>query len=116
MSPGRPNIKLEINFRNPLESLDKISNMCSNSFIRANVISFARALLTIAGGSESESKSCQTDIDANNLIGCAYEKDSAENFIEAVCDVTKDQVKMWYICIACKCIERRSVHSIQTKG
>ena len=64
--------------------------MCSNYFIRANVISFATALLTIAGGSES--KSCQTDIDANNLIGCAYEKDSAENFIEAVCDVTKDMV------------------------
>ena len=63
MSPGRPVVKLEINFTNPLLALDKIEKMCSNPGIRPNIITFATALLTLAGGNES--KTCQTETEAN---------------------------------------------------
>ena len=57
MTPGRPQIKLEINFQNPLQSLNDIENICKNKIMRANVVKFARALLSLAA--ENQTKSCQ---------------------------------------------------------
>ena len=90
MPPGRPIVKLEINFKNPLESLNDIEKMFSYPAIRANVVLFATSILKIAGGNPS--KGCQTDIDANSLMNVIYEQDTAENFIESVCNITQNMV------------------------
>ena len=60
MPPGRPQIKLEINFQNPLQSLNDIENICKNKIMRANVVTFARALLSLAG--ENQTKSTSTSM------------------------------------------------------
>ena len=108
MSPGRPVVKLEINFTNPLLALDKIEKMCSNPGIQSNIITFATALLTVAGGNES--KTCQTETEANSLMGVIYERDSAENFVEAVCDNAENMVnfeKSFLISLLWKQMEER---------
>ena len=76
-SPGRPTEKVEINFKRPFDALDKIKNFCSNPIVKANVISFANALLSLTG--VCESKSCQTDI----------ERDTSENVINSISEQTQ---------------------------
>ena len=64
--------------------------MCSNPLLKANVITFATALLSLARCSES--KSCQTETEAKHLMDVIYERDSAENFIESVRDCSEKMV------------------------
>ena len=90
MPPGRPQIKLEINFQNPLQSLNDIENICKNKIMRANVVTFARALLSLAG--ENQTKSCQTDFDSKSLMNEVFEKNTAENTIESICDKSQKMV------------------------
>ena len=39
--PGRPTVKIEINFSNPMQSYDDIVMICRNATVRANVNCFA---------------------------------------------------------------------------
>ena len=46
--PGRPSVKLLVNFNDPLEHCEEIKEMCRNPSIRQNVILFAKSLLQLS--------------------------------------------------------------------
>ena len=45
--PGRPSVKLFVNFHDPLQHCEEIKKMCRNPSIRQNIILFAKSLLQL---------------------------------------------------------------------
>ena len=68
--PGRPSVKLLVNFNDPLEHCEEIKEMCRNPSIRQNVILFAKSLLQLSQSTDTSSS-------------------QTKDLSEAVCELTK---------------------------
>ena len=82
MPPGRPTVKVEINFNNPLESISEIEKLCKVDKMRANIITFATALLGLA----------DVSLDPDFLVTNVFDKNPTEQFIDSVCQVSDKMV------------------------
>ena len=64
--PGRPSLRIEVNFNNPQKSLDQIRLLCKNKNIKENTLLFAKALLGLTEHVVHE-QSSQTDSDVADI-------------------------------------------------
>ena len=65
---GRPSVKVEINFKNPQNSIDQIEYLCKNEVLKENVRIFAKALLNLT----------------DETVGEGTQTEATENFIDEI--------------------------------
>ena len=65
--PGRPSLRIEVNFNNPQKSLDQIRLICKNKKIKENTHLFAKALHGLTEQVVNE-QSSQTDGDVSDIF------------------------------------------------
>ena len=82
MPPGRPTVQIEINFNYPLESIAEIEKLCKVDKMKANIITFATALLGLA----------DVSLDPDFLVTNVFDKNPTEQFIDSVCQVSDKMV------------------------
>ena len=75
--PGRPCVKIDINFNDPLKPIDQIKSICKNSKVKQNVQEFATALLKLKD--TNESSSTQTDTDGMDYFSDVLENTSGDD-------------------------------------
>ena len=75
--PGRPCVKIDINFHDPLKSIDQIKSICKNNKVKENVHEFAKALLNST--EIKESNSTQTDMDGIDYFNDVLENTSGDD-------------------------------------
>ena len=96
--PGRPSLKVEVNFRNPQKSFDQIGLLCKNEKIKENTLLFAKSLLELTEN-VGNNQSSQTDSDFGHIFNDFIEQAPNEELLYMTSSlltrlVNKDRLKL----------------------